>query len=164
MTDSRRFAARAIAQTQQRDLHRRIEWREDEQLLRDAVTRVFENAVALTMPDDVRLSLANRQRRGGPDGARIFIAQVDHFSRRIADGVVGPGRQTILAAVERPRAAATGFGDLKSKLDRIADDVGPGRGRPLFRAEQRDVFTSALMKSAEPVEESRSGGATVSSG
>ena len=114
---------------------------------------VLEDAVALAVPDDVRLTLANRQRCSGPDRAGIFIAKIDYFSGRIADSVVGPRRETILAAVERPRATTAGFGDLKPKLHRVADHITPGRRCQLFRTEEGDVFASALMKPAETVEE-----------
>src|ERR1043165_2753451 len=109
------------------------------------------------MPDDVRLAFANRQWRGRPHAAGIPIAQVDHFAGRIADGVVGPRRQTVLMTVHRPRVTAARFGDLKPEIDRVADYVGPRRGRPLLGAKQGDVFTSALMKAAETVEETEFG-------
>jgi hypothetical protein len=32
------------------------------------------------VPDDVGLSIAYGQRRRGPDRARVFIAQVNHFT------------------------------------------------------------------------------------
>src|SRR5215213_235168 len=117
------------------------------------MTRVFEDAVALPVPDDVWLALANRQRRRGPDSARVFIAQVDNFTRRIADDIIGPRRQTILATVNRPRAAATSLSNQEPEIDIVTNDIGPRRGRPLFRAENGDVFTPALVETAEAVEE-----------
>ena len=70
----------AIRQAQQRNLNRRIEGREHEQLLRDTLTGMFENAVAVAMPDNVGSHFANRQRRRRPNHARILIANVDDFA------------------------------------------------------------------------------------
>ncbi len=121
------------------------------------MTGVLKNTVALPVPDDVWLTLAHRQRRGRPDRARVVITQIHNLARRIADRIVRPGCQTVLTTVQRPRAATTGFSDLKSEIDGVADDVGPWRGRPLFRAEEGDVLAPALVKPTEPVEERKSG-------
>src|SRR3982750_3895215 len=109
--------------------------------MRNAVARVFKDTVALSVSDDVRLALADWQRRSGPDSARVFIAQVDDFTRRITSALVGPGGGTIFAAVTRPRAPAASLGNQKAEIHAVADNIGPRRGRPLFRAEHGDVFT-----------------------
>ena len=42
---------------------------------------------------------------GAPDLARVVVPQVDGLAGRVADGIVGPRRQLVLAAVVRPGVA-----------------------------------------------------------
>src|SRR5205807_3309992 len=96
---------------------------------------------------------ADRQRRRRPNYARILIANVDDFARRITNGVVGPGRQPIFVTVDRPRESAARFGNQESKVLGIRNHVRPGRRRPLTFAECRDVFTTAVRKAPDSVKE-----------
>ena len=80
------------------------------------MTRALEDRVALPVTNDIRPCLADGQRRRRPGGAGFFVAQVDDFAGRIRDGIVRPGRQTILAAVDRPGVARACFSHLKAEV------------------------------------------------
>src|SRR5579864_7356720 len=88
---------------------------------------MMESAVALAMLGNVwRSFIANRKRRGAPHFTSIVVTDVDGFSGGIADGIVGPRRQLIFAAVERPRVARARFRNKEAKRS-IRDHVDPGR-------------------------------------
>ena len=62
---------------------------------------VLETAVTLTMPRDIGRSLfANGQCRGAPEFSAVFVANVEDFAWPVADGVVGPGADLILLAID----------------------------------------------------------------
>ncbi len=64
---------------------------------------MLEHAVALAVAHDVWCAvLANRQRRRSPEFVTIFVANVDHLTRAVADRIVRPLRDLILATVDRP--------------------------------------------------------------
>ena len=71
---------------------------------------------------------------------------------RIADGIVRPRRELVLAAVGGPSVAAALGRGLEAERG-IGDHIDPGRRRRLARAEYRHVFLAACRKSAETVEE-----------
>ena len=101
----------------------------------DAVRGVLEAAVALAVACDVDGSfVANGQRRGRPDFAGAFVADIESFAGRIDDVIVGPGRELIFVAVLRPCKAGAGFGDQETEVW-IRDDVDPRLGvrRPSLR-------------------------------
>src|SRR5881409_3622279 len=82
------------------------------------------------MPDDVgRDLLADRERRRPPQIPGLLIPDVDGLTRRIADRIVRPGRELVLAAIDRPRVPRTRLGDLEAEA-RIRDHVDPRRRRP----------------------------------
>ena len=57
---------------------------------------VLENAVALTVANDVgRAVFANRQRGGSPQLVTIFVADVNHLTRAVADWIVRPRRDRV---------------------------------------------------------------------
>ena len=67
---------------------------------------MLETAVTLTVSDDVScVLLANRQRGGTPNRAAVFVANVDDFTGSVPDGIVGPLRDLVLAAVKGPGVA-----------------------------------------------------------
>src|SRR6267378_3792774 len=115
---------------------------------------MLEDAIPLAVSDDVGFSFPDRQGSSGPDTAGFFIAQVDNLSRRIADGIVGPRRQAVLATIHRPGISGAALCNLKTKLFLIRDNVRPGCRCPLFGTKQNHIFASTLMESAEPIEES----------
>ena len=151
--ESRRDRPRLIADLQPGNLDRVFERHVLQQLERDAVRGVLETAVALAVPNDIgRGLLANRQRGGAPEFAVVFVANVDHFARPVADRIVGPRRELILLAVDRPRIAAAFDRDLEAE-GRVGDDVDPGRRRPLPLAEDRHVFAPVVCEAAKAIEE-----------
>src|SRR5581483_5181693 len=89
-----------------------------------------EAAVALTVPGDIEgAGFANRGCRGGPKVPALLVTQIDRLSGRVADRIVRPGGQLVLAAVAGPGVAGTFRGHLKSE-GRVGDHVDPGcRGR-----------------------------------
>src|SRR5207247_9838046 len=91
------------------------------------------------------------QRRSRPRAA-LLIRDVQRLPRGIPDGIVGPGGELILAAVDRPRVPGARFGDLEPEAV-IRDHVDPGGRRPLALAQDDHVLAAAVGKAAEAVEE-----------
>ncbi len=57
----------------------------------DPMGSVLKLAVALAMPGDIGPALLpDRQRRGSPHIAALFVPDVDHLAWRVADRIVGP--------------------------------------------------------------------------
>ena len=56
-----------------------------------------------------RSFIANRKRRGAPNLSGAFIAEVNCFAGSVYHVIVGPGRELIFVAVERPREAGARF-------------------------------------------------------
>src|SRR6185503_8137662 len=71
---------------------------------------------------------------------------------RVADGIVRPRGELVLAAVERPRVARARLGHLKAEA-RVRHDVDPGRRRAPALLENRDVLAPMVAEAAEAVEE-----------
>ena len=68
---------------------------------------MLESAVAPAMPRCIGGGVvADRQRRRTPQVAGVLIAQIEHFTWTIADWIVRPRRELVLAAVDRPGEAA----------------------------------------------------------
>src|SRR5258705_10799530 len=115
----------------------------------------MEAAVASAVAGDVgRVRHANRQRGGPPDLAADLVAHEDRFAGHVAHGIVRPGRELVLAAVDRPAVSTSFGGDLEAE-GRARDDVDPGGGRPLALAEHGHVLAAVLCEPAETVEELR---------
>src|ERR1700704_4731635 len=84
-----------------------MERNELKEIGRNAMGRVLEAGIAAAMTRHIgRGLIADRQRGRAPKVAGGVIAQVKGFTRTIRDGVVGPGRKLVLAAVDRPSGAA----------------------------------------------------------
>ena len=115
--------------------------------------QVLEPAVPGTVTGDVRrLLAADRLGRRAPQLAAVVVPDVDRLAHRVADGVVGPRRELVLAAVPRPRVARPGLGDLEPER-RVGDHVQPRRRGGLPGAEDRDVLAPVVGEATEPVEE-----------
>src|SRR5271156_6032080 len=91
-----------------------------------------------------------RQRGGRPYLAGGFVANIDCFSGRVENMVVGPRRELIFVAIERPGKAGPGFRDHESE-GWIGDDIDPGLGRAQALVERDDVFAAAIRKAAQTV-------------
>src|SRR5260370_6027738 len=114
---------------------------------------MLENAVALTMASDVgRAVLANRLRSRSPELVGIFVANVNHFTRRVGDRIIRPTRNLILLAVHRPCVTTAFDRDLEAERG-IGDHIDPRRGSPLAFAEGRHVFAAVFCETAEAIEE-----------
>ena len=146
-----------VRQRETRDLDRIVERHQLQELERDAVRDVLEARVALPVPDDVRRGLlADRQRRRPPQLARLLVPDVDRLPRRVADRIVGPGRELVLAAVDRPRVPGPALGDLEAEA-RIRDHVDPRRRRPLPRRASTITYSRpSCAKPPRPLKSSRS--------
>ena len=97
----------------------------------------MESTIALAVARNVWSSfIADRQRRGTPHLTGAFVADVDGFSRRIRDGIVGPRRELIFMTVERPGVARAGFRNEEAKR-RIRNHVDPRRGSPQTFVQER---------------------------
>ena len=146
-------AARCVAQRQARDLDRIAERNVLQQFGGDAVRGMLEPAVAPAVPRHIGGGVvADRQRRRTPQVAGIVVAQIEHLARAIADRIVRPRRELVLAAVDRPGEAAA-FGRHLKAEGGIGDDIDPGRRRGLARAEDRHIFPPVFGEAAKPVEE-----------
>src|SRR6266545_5386708 len=90
-----------------RDLEGVLERNELREVQPDAPAFVLEAAVALAVPRHVGPRVAHGKRRRSPDLSGLLVADQDGLARRVADGIVGPGRQLVLLTVDRPRTART---------------------------------------------------------
>ena len=99
-------AARPVLDRQHRDLERVVGRDELDEVEVDAVVEMLEPAVAGAVPGDVgRLLAPDRQGRRAPQLAGLVVADVDRLAHGVADRVVGPRRQLVLAAVRRTRCS-----------------------------------------------------------
>jgi hypothetical protein len=143
---------RAIDEFQTRDFQRVFERHELQEVQRDAMRGIDEAGIAEAMVHGVRIRrLPDGQRRGAPHGAAAIVPEVNHLRRRVADRIVGPGCQLILARVQRPRAAGAVRGDLKAEVG-IRDDIDPGRRRAMAFVDQGHVFAAGSGEAAQAVE------------
>ena len=146
-------APRAVLDGQHRNLHRVIERHELQQVELNAVVQVLEPAVSSAVVRDVRRFLtADRLGGRAPQLAAVVVADIDRLAHRVADGVVGPRGELVLAAVPRPRIARPGLGDLEPER-LVGDHVQPGCWGGLSGAEDGDVLTPVACEATEPVEE-----------
>src|SRR5579859_417925 len=114
---------------------------------------MLEPAVSPTVASHISRGLApDRRRRRGPQVTRLLVPHIECLSWPVADRVVGPGRELVLATVDRPGVAAA-FGRHLKAEDGIGDYVDPGRGRRLSWAQGRYILPTILSEAAEPVEE-----------
>ena len=68
---------------------------------------MFEPAISPPMTRHIGPAvIADRQRGRAPQVAGDVVAQIERLARTIRDGVVRPGRELVLAAVDRPCGAA----------------------------------------------------------
>ena len=120
---------------------------------RDLVRDMLESAVAAAVAGRVgRRRVADGRRGRAPHIARFVVAQIEGFAATVANGIVRPRGELVLATVDGPGVAAA----LGSRLEpecRIGDDVDPRRRRRLARSEDRHVLGAVVGKAAEPVEE-----------
>ena len=134
------------------ELDRRVGRHIDAQFRRQALFGVIENAIAESVAHDVGVLPARRQRRGGPEVPRLFIAQIDGFAAGIGDGIVVPGGEPELMAVFRPGIGAAPFRHDGAEL-RVGDHVHPRRGRRLAGGQDRHVLAAVVAETAQAVEE-----------
>ena len=112
----------------------------------------MESTIALAVARNVWSSfIADRQRRGSPHLTGAFVADIDGFSGRIRDGIVGPRRQLIFMAIERPGVPRTGFRNEEAKR-RIRNHVDPRRGSPQTFSQDGHIFAALIGKSTQAVE------------
>ena len=143
-------ARRQVFQTQVHHLDRRIRGDKEPQALGKPVTVVLENRIASAMANQVRRGRAARQRRGRPDFGGFFVAQVERLAWRIGDGIVGPRREPVFAAVAKPSIACASFGHRETKIG-IGNDIDPRRRRPPSRLQVNDILAPILAKSPPSV-------------
>jgi len=69
---------------------------------------MLEPAVALAMPGHVeRGALAHGQGRRTPHLPALLVTDIQRLARRIADWVIRPGGQLVLAAIDAPCVPAS---------------------------------------------------------
>src|SRR5664279_2086215 len=111
-----------------------------------------EPAVALTMPNDIRKRFFAYRERGRTPQRPVLVPYVDHLSRTIRDGIVGPGSELILLAVRGPGVTATFDRGLEAER-RIGNDVDPWRRRPLPGAQDGHIFAAVFGEAAQTIGE-----------
>src|SRR5262249_48946896 len=122
-------------------------------LERDAVRVVGESTVAVPVATLVRPGvLPDRQERRAPQTAAVLVAHVDDLARLVADRIVRPGPELVLAAVERPRVPGARLRDLEAE-PLVRDHVDPRRRRPVPLVEHDRVLAAVLDEAAEVVVE-----------
>ena len=123
-----------------------------QKLEQNAVRAMMESAVALAVPRNVRSSfIANRERRGAPNLTSVLVADVDGFSGGIADGIVGPRRQLIFMAVERPGMTRARFRNEEAERS-IRNHVDPGRRSPQTFTENGHILVALIGEATQAVE------------
>ena len=75
------------------------------------------------MPDDEGFAFPDRKGSGRPNCACILVAQINNFAGRVADSVVGPWREAVFPAVDRPGVSGARFRHLESEVLPVCDDV-----------------------------------------
>ena len=93
--------ARPVFEIEAGDLDGIFARNEDQQVRPDSVMLVLEAAVPLAVTDEVRAFVPYRQRRRAPDLPGLLVPHEEGFPARVADRVVGPRRELVLAAVAR---------------------------------------------------------------
>ena len=121
-------------QAQDEQLHWRLGGDMDGQVLVEAMAVLPPLRRARRMGHAAGVPGAAGGWRHAPDRRCLLIAQVDRFARRIADHIVAPGSQAVLAAVAGPGEAATGLRDDASQAV-VGDHVAPGLGEMRARVE-----------------------------
>jgi hypothetical protein len=141
-----------VGQSKARYLDRALKRRELKKIGGYSARLVREAAIAATVAGDVgRLGVPDRHRRRSPDVAGNFVPEIEDFALRIADGIVRPGSELVLAAVRGPSVASALGGGLKAERW-IGDHVDPGRRRRLARPENSHVFLALRAEPSEAVE------------
>ena len=113
----------------------------------------LEPAVAAAVAHHIgRRFVADRQCRRRPQIAAVEVADIEHFAGTIADRIVRPGRELIVATVVRPGIPAALDRDLEAE-GRVGDDIDPRSRRRLAGAQHGHVFPAIGREAAEAVEE-----------
>ncbi len=89
---------------------------------------------------------------GPQTSTAVLIPNIERLARRVADGIVRPRRELVLAAVHRPREARARLGGLETEI-RVGHHVDPGSRGPLPLAQSRDVLAAVRCESPQAVEE-----------
>src|SRR3990172_2419145 len=91
-----------VSYLQHRELNRCIYGHINPQLGADAALRVLEDTVAKSVPGYIMHRPAAGKRRGGPEMAALFIAEVECLSARITHRIVVPWCEAELVGILRP--------------------------------------------------------------
>ena len=122
-------AARLIGQNEPRNLDQIAERHVLHKIGGDLVPDVLESAVTAAVAGRVgRRRVADGRRGRAPQVTRFVVAQIEGFAASVADGIVRPRGELVLAAVDGPGVAAA-LGSRLEPESRIGDDVDPRRRR-----------------------------------
>ena len=132
-----------VGQPKARYLYRSLDRHVLQEARGNAARCVFEAAVASPVPRDIgRLRVADGQRGRTPEIAGFVVSDVEGFARGVADRIVRPRGELVIAAIGGPGAAAA-FGRRLETERRIGDHVDPRRRRRLAGPEHRHIFLAA---------------------
>ena len=145
-------AVRVVAHQEHHELDGRIRGHVHRQGGADAAFAVLENAVAESVPGRVGRKATAGQRRRRPVMAAFLVAKVQGFAARIADRIVGPGREPELMRVLLPGVGKPALGDDRAEV-RVGEHIHPrGRGQlPLSCGD--DIFAPVRGETAQAVVE-----------
>ncbi len=147
------LATGPVLQGETGDLDGVSQGHELQEIQRDVVGGVLVATVPMPVPDDIRPAfLADGENRRPPDQTAILIPHIKSLAGCVADGIVRPGRELVLAAVHGPGVARARLGDLETEF-RVRHHVDPGSRGPLPLAQNRDVFAAVRCESPQAVEE-----------
>ncbi|EXS70696.1 hypothetical protein BF95_09090 [Sphingobium sp. Ant17] len=76
------------------------------------------------MMNAARGAAARWQGCRGPEPPVLLVAQIEPFTLGILDGIIEPGREPVLAAVDRPGEAKPGLSNDRAERV-VGQDIGP---------------------------------------
>ena len=140
-----------IGDAQPRYFYGVLQWHEFEKLNRDAAAGRFEARISRAVARDIgQRRIGDGRRSGGP---KIVIGEISNINCApgfIGDGIVRPGRDLVLLAVERPGETGPFRGCLKAEF-LVGDHIDPWCGRGLAGADKHDIFAAIGGEPAIPV-------------
>ena len=108
-------------------------------LLREPLAIVQHPAVAESIAHPIVRIPARGSGQGGPEHTLLLVPDIKRLAAGIADRIVVPGRQAVLAAVAGPGEAGSRLGDQESEA-LVGDDMDPGQRRSPRRRDADNIL------------------------
>src|SRR5882724_2489909 len=113
----------------------------------DPVLDMLENGIAESMSGSIRRFPTGRQGSRAPENAAFLITYIEDLSRRIADGIVIPGRKPEFMGILHPGIGLPALRDHRSEM-RVGQHIAPGCRSDLPPRTSDHVFASIMGESA----------------